>query len=110
MGYPTTPDFHFARTRDDRTPWIALCGPLEIEVTHVDSNELLMAMERALEARRALKDWFKSAASKAQWSARGKSHEAALLEKVSETRNEFELILGKYVDERIQAAIYNGEK
>lgn len=100
-------DFHFARMRDDRIPRIALCGPLEKKrPTWIVMNYLWPWIE----ARRALKDWFKSAASKAQWSVRGKSHEAALLEKVAETRNEFELILGKYVDERIQAAIYNGEK
>jgi hypothetical protein len=66
----------------------------------MDSHELLMTMERALESRRALKEFFRSKNLE-----RTQSHEAALLEKVEETRTDFEIILSKYVDERIEVAL-----
>jgi hypothetical protein len=46
----------------------------------MDTNELLMSMERAFEARRRLKEFLKLAGTLPQ-SPKGKSHEGALLEK-----------------------------
>jgi hypothetical protein len=69
----------------------------------MDGRELLMSMERALDARSALKDFFRAA--QLQGSMNARSHETALLEKVDQTRREFEVILGEYVDERIKSAL-----
>lgn len=71
----------------------------------MDGGELLMSMERALEARQALKDFFRAGHSRPQNSERTRSHEMALLEKVEQTRAEFETALGKYVDERVKSAL-----
>ena len=75
----------------------------------MDSGELLMAMERALEARRALKEFFKAPAEKTHDAQRTKSREAALLERVEKTRNDFEAKLNSYVDKRIDARLSQHE-
>jgi len=68
-------------------------------------RELLLSIEHALEARRALKEFFKAAGIQTQDSTSSRSRETALLEQVEQTRNDFQFVLGKYVDQRIQSAL-----
>ncbi|CAN5633772.1 hypothetical protein BH20ACI3_BH20ACI3_16030 [soil metagenome] len=71
----------------------------------MDARELLISIESALEASRALKECFQPGAGQSPLSPVSRSHETALLERVEQTRNDFETVLEKYFDERIKAAL-----